>query len=79
MRTVSEVLAAMVEQSQNAIRVDQRAVLSTQIVRGQVLAKMGRTREARDIWEDVRAKSGKLVSETREEVQNEIEEALKAG
>ena len=75
LRTVSEVLAAMVEQSQNAIRVDQRNIFSMKLVRGQVLAGMGRVKEAQEIWEDVRSASEKLVVETREEINKEIADA----
>ncbi|KAK3944163.1 putative ATP-dependent helicase IRC20 [Diplogelasinospora grovesii] len=77
MRTVAEVLDAMLEQSDGAMRVDQRSLLSTMILRGQILAGMHRVKEALNTWEEVLAKSTELVNECRDQLDGEMEEARK--
>lgn len=72
MRTVAEVLDAMLEQSDGAIRSDQRSLLLMQLKRGQILAGMDRVQDALTIWEDVRAKSVEMVTECRKQLQAEL-------
>ncbi|CAG1983420.1 unnamed protein product [Fusarium graminearum] len=69
MRTVEEVLDAMLEQSESAIRVDERAYLSSQLTRGQLYENSPRVKEALEIWKSVREKTRELVSEARAELQ----------
>jgi len=75
MRTVAEVLDAMMEQSNNAITVDQRAILSSKLTRGQLLENSPRVKEALAIWKDVLESSDVLVQDSRQRLQVEIEQA----
>lgn len=68
MRTVDEVLDAMLEQSENAIRLDERAYLSSKLTRGQLYENSPRVREALEIWQAVKEESFKLVSNARKEL-----------
>ncbi|UNI19116.1 RING-type E3 ubiquitin transferase [Purpureocillium takamizusanense] len=65
MRTVDEVLNAMLEQSENAIRNDERAYISSRLTRGQLYENSPRVKVALDIWEQVRAETEKLVADAR--------------
>ncbi|GKT99342.1 rad8 protein and rdh54p [Fusarium langsethiae] len=69
MRTVDEVLDAMLEQSENAIRTDERAYLSSRLTRGQLYENSPRVKEALEIWKSVREKTRKLVSDARAELE----------
>ncbi|CAG7558604.1 unnamed protein product [Fusarium equiseti] len=70
MRTVDEVLDAMIEQSQTAIRTDERAYLSSRLTRGQLYENSPRVKEALEIWTSVREQTRKLVSDARAEIEN---------
>lgn len=74
MRTVEEVLGAMLESSESAIRADHRALLSSKLTRGQLFENSPRVKEARDIWEKVRTETDKMVTEARGELQAVIRE-----
>jgi len=78
MRTVAEVLDAMIEQSENSILVDQRSLLSNKLTRGQLLENSPRVREALAIWEGVLRESDALVDQCREQLRLEIEQAKTA-
>ncbi|KAJ6438662.1 Elongation factor Tu [Purpureocillium lavendulum] len=65
MRTVDEVLNAMLEQSENAIRNDERAYISSRLTLGQLYENSPRVKVALDIWEQVRAETEKLVADAR--------------
>ncbi|KAF4978695.1 hypothetical protein FZEAL_4964 [Fusarium zealandicum] len=67
MRTVEEVLDAMLEQSETTIRADERAYLSSKLTRGQLYENSPRVREALEIWTSVREEARKLVSDARAE------------
>ncbi|KAK5654808.1 hypothetical protein OQA88_6844 [Cercophora sp. LCS_1] len=77
MRTVSEVLDAMLEMSESAKRADQRNLLSLKITKGQILAGLKQVKEALAIWEAVRDKSTAIVKECRAQLEKEIQEARK--
>ncbi|KAF9775920.1 hypothetical protein IL306_005917 [Fusarium sp. DS 682] len=68
MRTVDEVLDAMLEQSESTIRSDERAYLSSKLTRGQLYENSPRVKEALEIWLSVRDEAQKLVSKAREEL-----------
>jgi E3 ubiquitin-protein ligase SHPRH len=70
MRTVDEVLDAMLEQSESAIRSEERAFLSTKLTRGQLYENGPRVKEALAIWESVRNETAKLVTEARDNVKD---------
>lgn len=77
MRTVAEVLDAMLEQTDGAMRTDQRNLLSTRVMRGQVLACQKKVQDALSVWQEVLAKSTKMVSECRTHLDHEIRESRK--
>lgn len=78
MRTVAEVLDVMIEQSELAIRTDQRALLSAMLSRGQLLENTPRVREALDIWQNVLVTSNRLVEECRSYLRDEVAQAKSA-
>ncbi|KAK3326314.1 SNF2 family N-terminal domain-containing protein [Apodospora peruviana] len=79
MRTVAEVLDAMLEQSDSAMRTDQRNLLLLRLTRGQILAVQKRINEALTLWEEVRAASTNLVLECRKQLDIELKEARSNG
>ena len=72
MRTVSEVLDAMLEQSEGAIRSDERSLLLLKLKRGQIMAGTDRIKDALALWEDVHAKTKELVAECRRKLAAEL-------
>lgn len=74
MRTVEEVLVAMLEQSEIMVRSDERALLSAKLTRGQLLENSPRVREALLIWEGVKRETEKLVANARVELQAALAE-----
>lgn len=75
LRTVIEVLEAMMEQSESAIRTDQRSLLNIKLVRGQILAGLDKVDEALAIWKEVLESSTALVAECRDRLEQEREQA----
>ncbi|KAK2602150.1 hypothetical protein N8I77_008706 [Diaporthe amygdali] len=75
MRTVAEVLDVMIEQSEVAIRIDQRALLSAKLTRGQLLENSPRVKTALEIWKGVLETIDNIVKDCREKLQFEIEAA----
>jgi E3 ubiquitin-protein ligase SHPRH len=75
MRTVAEVLNAMIENSSGNLRTDQRNLLMTKLTRGQILAGMNRVEQARDLWEEVLQASNELVAECRDHLKRESQNA----
>lgn len=75
LRTVSEVLDAMLEQSDAALRADQRNLLSTRLTKGQILACQKQVQDALNMWQEVLLKATKMVLECREQLQFAIQEA----
>lgn len=74
MRTVDEVLTAMLDQSENTIRTEERAYLLSRLTRGQLFENSPRVREALELWEDVRKETEKLVTDAREKLKDAIRE-----
>ncbi|KAK3997482.1 putative ATP-dependent helicase IRC20 [Cladorrhinum sp. PSN332] len=77
LRTVSEVLNAMLEQSDAALRTDQRSLLSAKLTKGQILACQKRVDDALSMWQEVLSETTKMVSECREQLEYTIEESRK--
>ncbi|KAK4230359.1 putative ATP-dependent helicase IRC20 [Podospora fimiseda] len=75
LRTVSEVLGAMLEQSDAALRADQRNLLSAKLTKGKILACQKRVKDALDIWQGVLSKTTKMVSECRQKLESATEES----
>lgn len=74
MRTIEEVLNAMLEQSEISIRTEERAYLSSRLNRGQLYENGPRVKEALEIWEKVRDETANLVEEAREKLADAIRE-----
>ncbi|KAK3378045.1 SNF2 family N-terminal domain-containing protein [Podospora didyma] len=74
MRTVEEVLNAMIEQSDGAIRTDQRNLLSLKLSRGQILAEQHQVRQALALWEEVLTTCNDTVSECRDQLDRQVQE-----
>ncbi|KAK4453767.1 putative ATP-dependent helicase IRC20 [Podospora aff. communis PSN243] len=77
MRTVTEVLDAMLEQSDGARRTEERNLLALRITKGQILAGLDKVNEARAVWEDTKDRSTAVVTECRQQLAQEIEDARK--
>ncbi|OTA04104.1 hypothetical protein A9Z42_0046570 [Trichoderma parareesei] len=74
MRTVEEVLNAMLEQGEAAIRTDERAYLSSKLFLGQLFENSPRVKEALKIWEKVRVESAKLVADAQTALRDALRE-----
>lgn len=77
MRTVAEVLDAMLEQTDSARRTDHRNLLSAKLLRGHILACQKREKDALSIWQEVLATSTEMVADCRAQLSREIQEARK--
>lgn len=78
LRTLADVLDAMLEQSESKVRTVQRSLLSLQLKRGQVLATLDKTEDALAAWEAVLRKSATIVDDCRRQLKQEIEVATEA-
>lgn len=74
MRTIEEVLNAMLEQSEIAIRNEERAYLSNKLTRGQLFENSPRVMEALEIWEEVRDETATLVKDARAKLASGLDE-----
>lgn len=72
LRTIEQVLDAMIEQADVAIRSDQRALLTSKLKSGQLLENSPRVKEALAIWEDAVVEASQMVEECREQLQQEV-------
>ncbi len=77
MRTVAEVLDAMLEQTDGTRRTDHRGVLAAKLLRGQIVACQKREQDALAIWQEVLADSSDMVAECRAQLDREVHEASK--
>lgn len=75
LRSVQQVLDVMIDQNDNAVRLEQRAILFQQIRRGQMMENAKNTDAAMDIWKRAYEESCKIVDECR--AQLEAEQALR--
>lgn len=73
MRTISEVLDAMIDKSEVAIRTSERQLFSWRLDMGQLLESSQRVMEALGIWLDVREANQKIVNECRKNLKRETE------
>lgn len=79
LRTVDEVLDAMLDQSDTALKADERAYLSSKLSRGQLFENSPRVREALEIWLEVREEVRTLVNDARSDLRQAIEESRAIG
>ncbi|KAI2641841.1 SNF2 family N-terminal domain-containing protein [Hypomontagnella submonticulosa] len=78
LRTIDEVLDMMIEQSDAAIKTDQRNHLAGKLERGQVLENQSKIPAAIEVWQQVVDEAIVLTEECREQLRNEIEAAKRA-
>jgi E3 ubiquitin-protein ligase SHPRH len=72
LRTVNEVLDVMMDQTDNAIRTEQRQFLAFQLRRGQLLENSPRVKEALEIWDGAAREASRIVEECRVALRQEI-------
>ncbi|KAL1987630.1 hypothetical protein VTN96DRAFT_2871 [Rasamsonia emersonii] len=68
LRSVAEVLEVMIDQNETLIRAEERALLLSQIRRGQLLENAARRREALDLWQKALDRSTEIVEDCREQL-----------
>jgi E3 ubiquitin-protein ligase SHPRH len=73
LRSVAEVLEVMIDQNETLIRAEERALLLSQIRRGQLLENAARRREALDLWQKALDRSTEIVQDCREQLRVERE------
>jgi E3 ubiquitin-protein ligase SHPRH len=73
LRTVNEVLEAMLDQSEISLRADQRTLLLAKLKRGQAFENSPQVRQALDIWSEVLQEASAMVLECRGQLAREIE------
>jgi E3 ubiquitin-protein ligase SHPRH len=78
LRTVDEVLTAMIEQNDIIIRAEQRNYLHLRLTHGQLLENGPQVKEAQRIWLSVRVEADQMVEKCRREMAAVIEDAKKA-
>ena len=79
LRTVDQVLDAMMEHTDVAIRTDQRTLLSSKLKRGQLDENSPRVKEALAIWEEAAHEASVIVEESREQLRHESVKAGESG
>jgi E3 ubiquitin-protein ligase SHPRH len=72
LRTVDQVLAVMMDQTDVLIRTDQRALLISKLKRGQLFENSPRVKEALDIWIGAVNEASEIVEECREQLRQEV-------
>lgn len=75
LRTIDEVLTAMIEQNDSVIRTEQRNFFQARLTHGQLLENGPRVREAQEIWVEVRAQAEELVDKCRRELAEVVEDS----
>lgn len=68
LRSIEEVLHAMIEQNQATLRLHQRSTLQSKLLRGQLFENSPQVGQALAIWEDVRQEITAVVTECREQL-----------
>ncbi|KKZ64835.1 hypothetical protein EMCG_09283 [[Emmonsia] crescens] len=71
LRSVDEVLEVMIDQNEARIRVEERALLLSQIRRGQLLENAGKPKEALKLWQAALALAEFNVKDSRLKLENE--------
>ena len=74
MRTVDEVLDAMIEQNERTMLTEQRAYLMARLTRGQLLENGPRVKEALALWEKVRDEITPIVADCEQKLERVIRE-----
>ena len=72
LRSVSEVLETMIDQNDAQIRAEERALLLSQIRRGQLLENALRPKESLKTWQDALARCEPMVKESRAQYETQL-------
>jgi E3 ubiquitin-protein ligase SHPRH len=72
LRTVDQVLDVMMEQTDVAIRTDQRMILASKLKRGQLYENSPKVKTALEIWDEAAKEASEVVEECREQLRLEI-------
>ena len=72
LRSVAEVLETMIDQNDAQIRTEERALLLSQIRRGQLLENALRPRESLKTWQDALARCEPMVTESRAQYEAQL-------
>ncbi|KAL7625425.1 hypothetical protein AAE478_004645 [Parahypoxylon ruwenzoriense] len=78
LRTVDEVLDAMIEQSESSMWNDRRHCLHLKLDRGQILEMQSEVREAIALWQQVSDEVQVAIKECRNQLESEVEKAKRA-
>ncbi|ETN38893.1 uncharacterized protein HMPREF1541_06935 [Cyphellophora europaea CBS 101466] len=73
LRTVGQVLDVMIDQTEGNLRTEQRALLMSQIRRGQMLENSKATKDALAVWQNSYKEATIIVDECRKRLEAEIE------
>ena len=73
LRTVEEVLEVMIDQNEIIIRTEERALLLSNVRRGQILEHAEQSQEALDIWLQALEESKSIVEDCREQLRTYLE------
>lgn len=79
LRTVEEVLEVIIEQNETSVRAEERALVISQIRRGQVLENSKRSQIALEVWLKALEQSKIMVGECRLQLAFELEKAVPVG
>ncbi|TVY43470.1 putative ATP-dependent helicase [Lachnellula occidentalis] len=71
LRTVDQVLEVMMEQTELAIRTDQRALLISKMKRGQLFENSPQVKQALEIWQEAANEAAAIVEKCREQLRLE--------
>ena len=75
LRTVSQVLDVMIDQTETAIRTEERTYLQSKAKRGQLLENEHQSRQALEIWMEGLQESESVVGECRAQLHAELQRA----
>ncbi|KAK2873624.1 hypothetical protein FQN49_002230 [Arthroderma sp. PD_2] len=72
LRSVADVLAVMIDQTETQIRTEERTLLISQIRRGQIMENAVKPKESLEIWKAAAKRSGVIVKGCREQLDEEL-------
>ncbi|KAI1342240.1 SNF2 family N-terminal domain-containing protein [Xylariaceae sp. FL0016] len=78
LRSIDEVLDTMIETAETSVKSEQRTYLTNMLKRGQLVENSPRVKEALAVWQDVKNEIDVAVTESRAELQVEIDKTRDA-
>ena len=76
LRSIAEVLEVMIEQNDTQVRAEERAILQSQLRRGQLLENAAHRREALELWMITLGRANQIVKESRDQLKQERRKSL---